>query len=61
MNKWKRKAFRRTIDLADRVDVWFRENFNVNPKQAALEAVQDRKSMAKMEKTMGKHLKIKRK
>jgi hypothetical protein len=56
LNKWKGKIFRKAIDIADRVDIWFRDNFNVNMKQKALELSQDNIPMSRLNKTIGVNL-----
>ena len=56
LNRWKGKIFRKLINLADRIDIWFRNNFNVNMKQKALEISQDNIPMSKLDKTIGVHL-----
>jgi len=56
LNRWKGKIFRKLINFADRIDIWFRNNFNVNMKQKALELSQDNVSMKKLDKTIGVHL-----
>jgi hypothetical protein len=56
LNRWKGKIFRKLINFADRIDIWFRNNFNVNMKQKALELSQDNIPMSKLNKTIGVHL-----
>ena len=56
LNRLKGKIFRKLINFADRIDIWFRNNFNVNMKQKALELSQDNVSMKKLDKTIGVHL-----
>lgn len=46
------------MNLADRIDVWFRSNFNVNMKQKALELSQDNIPLSRLDKTIGVHLNI---
>jgi|TARA_R110002153_G_scaffold180328_2_gene333784 hypothetical protein len=55
-NRVKGKLLRKAINIADRIDIWFRNNFNVNMKQKALELSQDNVSMKKLDKTIGVHL-----
>jgi len=38
----KAKTFRKLINIADEVDIWFKKVFNLRPKQAMLETIQDR-------------------
>ncbi len=56
LNRLKGKIFRKLINFADRIDIWFRNNFNVNMKQKALEISQDNIPMSKLDKTIGVHL-----
>jgi hypothetical protein len=55
-NRVKGKFFRKLVNLADRIDVWFRANFNVNMKQKALEITQDNIPLSHLDKTIGVHL-----
>ena len=55
-NRVKGKLLRKAINIADRIDIWFRNNFNVNMKQKALELSQDNIPMSKLNKTIGVHL-----
>jgi len=57
-NKLKGKTFRKLINIADSVDIWFRQRYNVNLKQLALEQSQDRIPLSKLDKTIGKALDI---
>ena len=57
-NRVKGKFFRKLVNLADRIDVWFRSNFNVNMKQKALELSQDNIPLSRLDKTIGVHLNI---
>ena len=50
------KVFRKVVNIADRVDIWFRNTFNRSPKQKALEMSQDAIPMRKLDKTIGKKL-----
>lgn len=54
--RWKGRIFRKLVNFADRIDIWFRNNFNVNMKQKALELTQDNIPMSKLDKTIGVHL-----
>ena len=56
LNRLKGKLFRKLVNLADRIDVWFRSNFNVNMKQKALELSQDNLPISLLDKTIGVHL-----
>lgn len=56
----KRKIFRKLVDIADEIDIWIKKTFNMNPKQATLEAIQDRTTRKNFNKTIGKALGIKR-
>ncbi len=55
-NRIKGKFFRKLVNLADRVDVWFRDRYNVNMKQKALELSQDNIPLSRLDKTIGIHL-----
>lgn len=57
-NRVKGKLFRKLVNIADRIDVWFRDRFNVNMKQRALEISQDNISISRLDKTIGVHLNI---
>ena len=52
----KRKLFRWAIDVADTVNFWFRDTFNLDPKRRVLELKQDQVSMEELEGTIGKAL-----
>jgi len=56
--RFKGKLFRKLVNIADRVDIWFRNKFNRSPKQKALEMSQDAIPMRKLDKTIGKKLGI---
>lgn len=56
--RFKGKLFRKLVNIADRVDIWFRKTFNRSPKQKALEMSQDAIPMGKLDKTIGKKLGI---
>jgi hypothetical protein len=58
LNRLKGKLFRKLVNFADRVDVWFNSKFNVNMKQKALEISQDNLPMSRLDKTIGVHLNI---
>ena len=58
INKVKGKLFRKVINIADTVDIWFKGRYNVNPKQKALEFTQDLIPMKQLDKTIGKSLDI---
>jgi hypothetical protein len=55
-NRVKGKLFRKLVNLADRIDVWFRDRYNVNMKQKALELSQDNLPLSRLDKTIGVHL-----
>ena len=55
-NRVKGKLFRKLVNLADRIDIWFRDRFNVNMKQKALELSQDNIPISRLDKTIGVHL-----
>jgi hypothetical protein len=57
-NRVKGKLFRKLVNLADRIDVWFRDRFDVNMKQKALELSQDNIPLSRLDKTIGLHLNI---
>ncbi len=52
------KVFRKVVNIADRVDIWFRKTFNTSPKQKALELHQDSIPLKKLDNTIGKKLGI---
>ena len=52
----KRKLFRWAVDTADRVNFWFQDQFNLNPKRKTLEKLQDMTSLEELERTVGKSL-----
>lgn len=56
----KRRMFRKLIDIADTIDIWFKARYNVNMKQKALELSQDNIPLTKLDSTIGKALSIKR-
>jgi hypothetical protein len=58
INKTKGKLFRKVVNIADRIDIWFRNNFNVNMKQKALELSQDNIPMSRLDATIGVKLNI---
>jgi hypothetical protein len=58
-NKFKGKTFRKLINIADNIDIWFKTRYNINPKQLVLEQTQDRVPLSKLDKTIGKSLDIK--
>ena len=56
----KRKLFRKLVDIADRVNIWFTSSFNLNPKRRVLEIQQDLQiTMQDLDNTIGKALEIK--
>ena len=56
----KRKLFRKLVDIADRVNIWFTGSFNLNPKRRVLEIQQDLQiTMQDLDNTIGKALEIK--
>lgn len=56
LNRWKGRIFRKLVNFADRIDVWFNSKFNVNLKQKALELSQDNMPTSRLDKTIGVHL-----
>ena len=54
------KLFRKLINIADEIDIWVAKTFNKHPKQATLEAVQDRTTRKNFDETIGKALGTKR-
>ena len=56
----KRKLFRKLVAIADEIDIWVQKTFNKNPKQATLEAIQNRTSRKNFNSTIGKALGTKR-
>ena len=57
-NKLKGRMFRKLINIADNIDIWFKQRYNVNLKQIALEQTQDRIPLSKLDNTIGKALDI---
>ena len=56
----KRKLFRKLVDIADRINIWFTSSFNLNPKRRVLEIQQDLQiTMQDLDNTIGKALEIK--
>lgn len=58
IHRYKGKLFRKLINIADNIDIWFKRKFNVNLKQVALEQTQDRIPLSKLDGTIGKALDI---
>ena len=56
----KRKLFRWAIDVADRVNIWFRDTFKVDPKRKVLESKQDLLTIRQLDDTIGKAMGAKR-
>lgn len=56
----KRRLFRWAIDVADRVNIWFRDTFKVDPKRKVLEAKQDLLTTRQLDDTIGKAIGAKR-
>ena len=54
----RRLLTRRVIAFADTIDIWFRNTFNVNPKQKALELAQDAIPLSRLDSTIGVSLGI---
>ena len=54
----KRKLFRWGIDVADTINIWFSDKFNLNTKRKILEKKQDATSMKELNRTIGKALGI---
>ena len=54
----KRKLFRKLVDLSDRFDCWYRENFSRSPKEVALALRQEAITMGKLDATIGKSINI---
>jgi len=52
----KRKLFRWAIDIADRVNIFFKDVFNIDPKRKVLEKRQDLLTMQNLDNTIGKAL-----
>jgi len=52
----KRKLFRWAIDVADRVNIFFKDVFNIDPKRRVLESKQDLLTMKQLDATIGKAL-----
>ena len=56
----KRKLFRKLVGIADEIDIWVQRTFKLRPKQATLEAIQDRTTRKNFNNTIGKALGTKR-
>jgi hypothetical protein len=57
--RWKREGFRWAINQGDKLNLWLQDTFGLeDPQQKTLEAIQDRTSLKKLEKTIGKALNI---
>ena len=56
----KRKLFRKLIDIADHINIWFRGTFNLDPKKELLERKQDLLTMRQLDNTIGKAIGAKR-
>lgn len=52
----KGKLFRKVVNIADRVNVWFLENLSIDPKRVAMEQAQDLVPLKRLDKTIGKSL-----
>jgi hypothetical protein len=55
----KRKLFRKLVGIADEIDIWVQRTFKLRPKQATLEAIQDRTTRKNFDDTIGTALGIK--
>ena len=53
-----RKVFRFLVDISDRVNIWCRDVFGIDPKRKVMEKAQDLTSMAELDNTIGKSLNI---
>lgn len=56
----KRKLFRKLIDIADHINIWFRGVFNLDPKKELLERKQNLLTMKHLDSTIGKAIGAKR-
>lgn len=56
----KRKLFRKLIDIADHINIWFRGTFNLDPKKELLERKQDLLTMRQLDNTIGKAIRAKK-
>ncbi len=54
----KRELFRLAIEIADNVNIWFKDTFNIDPKRKVLEKKQDLVTMKELDNTIGKSLGI---
>jgi hypothetical protein len=54
----KREWFRLAIEIADNVNIWFKDTFNMDPKRKVLEKKQDLVTMKELDNTIGKSLGI---
>ena len=54
----KRELFRLAIEIADNVNIWFKDTFNMDPKRKVLEKKQDLVTMKELDNTIGKSLGI---
>ena len=49
----KRELFRLAIEIADNVNIWFKDTFNIDPKRKVLEKKQDLVTMKELDNTIG--------
>lgn len=56
----KRKLFRKLIDIADHINIWFRGTFNLDPKKELLERKQNLLTMKQLDNTIGKAIRAKK-
>tara|TARA_B100001245_G_C22787431_1_gene380005 strand:- start:220 stop:423 length:204 start_codon:yes stop_codon:yes gene_type:complete len=52
----KKTLFRTVVNIADNIDIFIQEKFNLKPKQRSLELAQDLTTRKNFDKTIGKAL-----
>ena len=53
-----RKMFRVLVDISDRVNIWCRDVFGIDPKRKVMEKAQDLTPLSELDNTIGKSLDI---
>ena len=54
----RRKVFRLLVDISDRVNIWCRDVFGIDPKRKVMEKAQDLTTITELDATIGKSLDI---
>ncbi len=52
------KVFRLLVDISDRVNIWCRDVFGIDPKRKVMEKTQDLTPLSELDNTIGKSLDI---